>query len=59
MSSAILTLEELATYLKLPAETIRDQADRDNHPRRRRSKGPSRQYPSKDFAAGVPPYVIV
>jgi excisionase family DNA binding protein len=35
MSSAILTLEELATYLKLPAETIRDQADRGQIPGRK------------------------
>jgi excisionase family DNA binding protein len=35
MSSAILTLEELATYLKLPTETIRDQADRGQIPGRK------------------------
>lgn len=35
MNSVILTLEELATYLKLPVATIRDQVDRGQIPGRK------------------------
>jgi excisionase family DNA binding protein len=35
MQSAILTLEELAEYLKLPPETIQQQADRGHLPGRK------------------------